>query len=63
MRIALHFSNILTLKWTIKNIDIVCGESVREGWGEIEMMHWGVGDRLRQAPRCWQDYGFMMSLE
>ena len=33
MRIALHFSNILILKWTIKNIDIVCGESVREGWG------------------------------
>ena len=47
MRIALHFSNILILKWTIKkNIGIVCGESVREVWGEIEMMHWGVGDRL-----------------
>ena len=54
--------NILILMWTIKNTDIVCGESVREGWGEIEMMHWGVGDRLRQAPRCWQD-DFMMSLE
>ena len=42
--------NILILMWTIKNTDIVCGESVREGWGEIEMMHWGVGDRLRHAP-------------
>ena len=54
--------NILILMWTIKNTDIVCGESVREGCGEIEMMHWGVGDRLRQAPRSWQD-DFMMSLE